>query len=123
MQMHGQMARVPVTARQKFSEAAYFYNGMLPHRTNPVVFPYYLSAFVSALAAGFSGATTAEVTLVHPPRSKTRAATPAPPIESPKPPAQIRPAWLVPGAVGLGAALVLGIAALTKFLFFKKVGS
>ncbi len=48
MQMHGQMARVPVTARQKFSEAAYFYNGMLPHRTNPVVFPYYLSAFVSA---------------------------------------------------------------------------
>jgi hypothetical protein len=49
MQMHGQMARVPVTARQKFSEAAYFYNGMLPHRTNPVVFPYYLSAFVSAL--------------------------------------------------------------------------
>jgi|ERR1700730_16496474 len=49
MQIHGQMARVPVTARQKFSEAAYFYNGMLPHRTNPVVFPYYLSAFVSAL--------------------------------------------------------------------------
>ena len=49
MQMHGQMARVPVTARQKFSEAAYFYNGMLPHRTNPVVFPFYLSAFVSAL--------------------------------------------------------------------------
>jgi len=49
MQMHGHMARVPVTARQKFSEAAYFYNGMLPHRTNPVVFPYYLSGFVSAL--------------------------------------------------------------------------
>ena len=43
------MARVPVTARQKFSEAAYFYNGMLAHRTNSVVFPYYLSAFVSAL--------------------------------------------------------------------------
>lgn len=49
MQTQGQMARVPVTARQKFSEAAYFYNGMPPHRTNPVVFPYYLSAFVSAL--------------------------------------------------------------------------
>src|SRR5580658_4083833 len=49
MQLHGQMARVPVTARQKFSEAAYFFNGMLAHRTNPVVFPYYLSAFVSAL--------------------------------------------------------------------------
>jgi hypothetical protein len=49
MQLHGQMARVPVTARQKFSEAAYFYNGMLAHRTNSVVFPYYLSAFVSAL--------------------------------------------------------------------------
>ena len=30
-------------------EAAYFYNGMLAHRTNSVVFPYYLSAFVSAL--------------------------------------------------------------------------
>ena len=43
------MARVPVTAGQKFSEAAYFYNGMLGHRTNSVVFPYYLSAFVSAL--------------------------------------------------------------------------
>jgi hypothetical protein len=49
MQMHGQMARVPITATQKFGEAAYFYNGMLPHRNNPVVFPYYLSAFVSAL--------------------------------------------------------------------------
>jgi len=49
MQLHGQMARVPVTARQKFSEAAYFYNRMLAHRTNSVVFPYYLSAFVSAL--------------------------------------------------------------------------
>lgn len=49
MQMHGQMTRVPVTARQKFSEAAYFYNGMLAHRTNSVIFPYYLSAFVSAL--------------------------------------------------------------------------
>ena len=49
MQFHGQMARVPVTARQKFSEAAYFYNGMLAHRMNSVVFPYYLSAFVSAL--------------------------------------------------------------------------
>jgi hypothetical protein len=43
MQLHGQMARVPVTARQKFSEAAYFYNGMLALRTNSVVFPYYLS--------------------------------------------------------------------------------
>src|SRR5882762_3908212 len=49
MQLHGQMARVPVTAAQKFSEAAYFYNEMLAHRTNSVVFPYYLSAFVSAL--------------------------------------------------------------------------
>ena len=49
MQLHGQMARVPVTAQQKFSEAAYFYNGMIPHRTNPVVFPYHLSAFLSAL--------------------------------------------------------------------------
>jgi hypothetical protein len=43
------MARVPVTAIQKFHEAAYFHNGMLAHRTNSVVFPYYLSAFVSAL--------------------------------------------------------------------------
>jgi hypothetical protein len=29
MQIVGQMARVPVTARQKFEEAAYFYNGMV----------------------------------------------------------------------------------------------
>lgn len=49
MQLHGQMARVPVAARQKFFEAAHFYNRMLAHRTNSVVFPYYLSAFVSAL--------------------------------------------------------------------------
>ena len=49
MQLFGQMARVPVTARQKFAEAAYFYNGMGAHRNNPVIFPYYLSAFVSAL--------------------------------------------------------------------------
>ena len=49
MQLHGQMARVPVKARQKFSEVAYSYNGMFAHRTNSVVFPFYLSAFVSAL--------------------------------------------------------------------------
>jgi hypothetical protein len=49
MTIGGQMARVPVTAHQKFDEAAHFYNGMLAHRNNPVVFPYYLSAFVSAL--------------------------------------------------------------------------
>ena len=49
MVLRGQMARVPVTAQQKFNEAAYFYNGMLAERTNPVVFPFYLSAFVSAL--------------------------------------------------------------------------
>jgi len=48
MQIFGQMVRVPVTARQKFNEAAYFYNGMLAHRTNVVIFPYYLSAFLSA---------------------------------------------------------------------------
>jgi hypothetical protein len=48
MQIFGQMARVPVTARQKFNEAGYFYNGMLAQRTNVIVFPYYLSAFLSA---------------------------------------------------------------------------
>jgi len=42
------MAHVPVTARQKFKEAAYFYNGMLANRLNVTVIPYYLSAFVSA---------------------------------------------------------------------------
>jgi hypothetical protein len=45
----GRMARVPITARQKFNEAAYFYNGMFSLRTNVVIFPYYLSAFLSAL--------------------------------------------------------------------------
>ena len=49
MEISGQMARVPITARQKFNEAAYFYNGMFAHRTNVVIFPYYLSAFLSAL--------------------------------------------------------------------------
>ena len=49
VQMFGRMARVPVTARQKFNEAAYFYNAMLKHRLNVIVFPHYLSAFLSAL--------------------------------------------------------------------------
>jgi len=49
VEIFGQMARVPLTARQKFNEAAYFYNAMLPLRTNVVRFPYYLSAFLSAL--------------------------------------------------------------------------
>src|SRR5262249_20144073 len=49
VQMFGRMARVPVTARQKFNEAAYFYNGMFAHRLNVIIFPYYLSAFLSAL--------------------------------------------------------------------------
>jgi len=48
MQVFGQMARVPVTARQKFEEAAYFYNGMVAHRLNVIIFPYYLSGFLSA---------------------------------------------------------------------------
>jgi hypothetical protein len=48
MQIFGQMARVPVTARQKFEEAAYFYNGMVAHRLNVIIFPYYLSGFLSA---------------------------------------------------------------------------
>jgi hypothetical protein len=49
VQMFGRMARVPVTARQKFNEAVHFYNGMLAHRLNERIFPYYLSAFLSAL--------------------------------------------------------------------------
>jgi hypothetical protein len=49
MKIFGQMARVPITARQKFKEAAYFYNSILALRTNVVLFPYYLSAFLSAL--------------------------------------------------------------------------
>ena len=49
VQTFGRMARVPVTARQKFNEAAYFYNTMLTHHLNVIVFPYYLSAFLSAL--------------------------------------------------------------------------
>ncbi len=49
MELFGQMARVPVTARQKCDEAAYFYNRMLASRLNVIVFPYYVSAFLSAL--------------------------------------------------------------------------
>lgn len=49
MVIHGRMARVPVTARQKFDEAVYFFNRMAAKRLNVVIFPYYLSAFVSAL--------------------------------------------------------------------------
>jgi hypothetical protein len=37
MQVFGQMARVVVTARQKFNEAAYFYNGMIAQRLNVVI--------------------------------------------------------------------------------------
>ena len=49
MEFFGQIARVPVTAPQKFDEAAYFYNRMFAYRTNVLIFPYYLSAFLSAL--------------------------------------------------------------------------
>jgi hypothetical protein len=49
MELRGQLARVPVTARQKFEEAAYFYNQMFGLRTNVIRFPFYLSAFLSAL--------------------------------------------------------------------------
>jgi len=49
MEIHGQMARVHVTARQTFSEAPYFYNGMLPYKTSSVIFTCYLTAFVSSL--------------------------------------------------------------------------
>jgi hypothetical protein len=48
MQVFGQMARISVTARQKFNEAAYFYNGMVAQRLNVIIFPYYLSGFLSA---------------------------------------------------------------------------
>lgn len=48
MRIFGQMARVPITARQKLNEAGYFYNGMQSNRTNVVIFPYCLSAFLSA---------------------------------------------------------------------------
>ena len=48
MQISGRMVGVQVTAQQKFDEAAHFYNCMEGARTNVVVFPYYLSAFLSA---------------------------------------------------------------------------
>jgi hypothetical protein len=48
MLVFGQMARVVVTARQKFNEAAYFYNGTIAQRLNVVIFPYYLSGFLCA---------------------------------------------------------------------------
>jgi hypothetical protein len=48
MQIFGQMARVPVRPAKKFEEAAYFYNGMVAHRLNVIIFPYYLSGFLSA---------------------------------------------------------------------------
>ena len=38
-----------MTARQKFEEAAYFYNQMFALRTDFRRFPFYLSAFLSAL--------------------------------------------------------------------------
>ena len=40
---NSQLVRLPVTARQKFDEAVYFYNQMVALGTNIVVFPYYLS--------------------------------------------------------------------------------
>jgi hypothetical protein len=40
---------VPITGRQNFSQAAYLFNHMRADRTNFVVFPNHLSAFVSAL--------------------------------------------------------------------------
>jgi hypothetical protein len=49
MEIIGQLGRVPVTGRQKFDEAKFFYDRMLEYRRNVVAFPYYLSAFLSAL--------------------------------------------------------------------------
>lgn len=43
------MVSMPVTARDKFSEAIYFFNRMLESRTNVHLFPFQFSAFLSAL--------------------------------------------------------------------------
>ncbi len=47
--MKAQMVPMPITAAEKFKEAAFFYNAMLAVRTNVLLFPYYLSAFLAAL--------------------------------------------------------------------------
>jgi hypothetical protein len=49
MLMKAQMVPMPITAAEKFKEAAFFYNAMLAVRTNVRMFPYYLSAFLAAL--------------------------------------------------------------------------
>jgi len=47
--MKAQMVPMPITAAEKFNEAAYFYDAMLAVRTNVKLFPYYLSAFLASL--------------------------------------------------------------------------
>ena len=49
MLMKAQMVPMPITAAEKFKEAAFFYNAMINVRTNVRLFPYYLSAFLAAL--------------------------------------------------------------------------
>jgi hypothetical protein len=49
MYFTGKLVRYPMTARQKFNEAAYFYNKMIEVRLRFRLFQFYLSAFLSAL--------------------------------------------------------------------------
>ena len=48
MQIQGELVRATVTAKQRFNEAAYFFDGMQANQTNMTVFPYQLSAFLNA---------------------------------------------------------------------------
>ena len=49
MLMKAQMVPMPITAAEKFKEAAFFYDVMISVRLNVRLFPYYLSAFLAAL--------------------------------------------------------------------------
>jgi hypothetical protein len=49
MLMKASMVPLPVTADEKFLEAVYFFNRMVEVQTNVRLFPFHLSAFLSAL--------------------------------------------------------------------------
>ncbi len=49
MLIKAQMVPLPVTAGEKFREAVYFFSRMIETRTNVRLFPFHLSAFLSAL--------------------------------------------------------------------------
>lgn len=78
MKISGQMARVPVTARQKFSEAAYFYNAIVaPHKPCALsIFPKRISLCLRSVTWYLQKAVTRTVRVLYPQKQAEMEADP-----------------------------------------------